>query len=893
LHFGGPFASFRAVKKFRVTKSTDTRTGDLFGQAIAPAPEQSIAAAPTPPVRPRPPYQRPEYPKIDFARVLNPEQYAACTHKDGPLLILAGAGSGKTRTIVHRIAWLVTEANVRPWEILAVTFTNKAAREMRERVQHLLKDPGIDRSLWVGTFHAVAARVLRRYADRLGYPSSFTIYDDRDQAAIIKDTLKDLGIGSTRLSPEAAAARLDQSKNEAITPDAFRPQPFDFADADFAKFYPAYQKRLRTAGAMDFGDLIVNFWQLLVKHEDVAAALRQKFRYLLVDEFQDTNRAQYLVLRELSHPAHNLCVVGDDDQSIYSWRGAVVGNILAYPKDFDGTEVIKLVRNYRSTQHILSAAGGVIAHNTDRYGKTLITDQGPGEKVKVWCEDHERDEAGRIVRDIRDRRNAGRPLGEFAIFYRTNSLSRVFEEQLAREGLPYIIVGATRFYDRKEIKDTVCYLRLLVNPLSDVDFLRVVNEPPRGIGDRTIERLSELAAARSESLSQTLAALADGSLLPPADLAPRAVAALVRFHNIITKLREAAEQRPLVELLKELLDQSGYWESLSRDTTDEARGRLENLEELITAAQRFCEDREEYLYRPAMLPAAAQPDADAPLDAEAFSLVQSKAAPAPDGAEVPPQPLREFLELAALAGDQEARESGEAVSLMTVHAAKGLEFDHVYVAGLEENLFPHQRSVGSDLALQEERRLFYVAMTRARKTLVISHAQARAVFGMTMRQQASRFLDEIPEPHVAREYPSNVVSFEGGWGSDWRKPTGDGDSYGGSSGYARGGGTPARTGGGSSNVRSLSDARRGAPAKGYGGAPKASAPTPPKDFIDPDRVIDVDVDNPWGVGRKVKHAQFGTGEVRGREGAGPTAKIKAYFPGVGLKTIIQKFLEPV
>jgi DNA helicase-2/ATP-dependent DNA helicase PcrA len=407
---------------------------------------------------------------------------------------------------------------------------------------------------------------------------------------------------------------------------------------------------------MDFGDLIVNFWQLLVKHEDVAAALRQKFRYLLVDEFQDTNRAQYLVLRELSQPAHNLCVVGDDDQSIYSWRGAVVGNILAYPKDFDGTEVIKLVRNYRSTQHILSAAGGVIAHNTDRYGKTLITDQGPGEKVKVWCEDHERDEAGRIVRDIRDRRNAGKPLGEFAIFYRTNSLSRVFEEQLAREGLPYIIVGATRFYDRKEIKDTVCYLRLLVNPLSDVDFLRVVNEPPRGIGDRTIERLSELAATRSESLSQTLAALADGALLPPADLAPRAVAALVRFHNIIAKLREAAEQRPLVELLKELLDQSGYWESLSRDTTDEARGRLENLEELITAAQRFCEDREEYLYRPAMLPAAAQPDADAPLDAEAFSLVQSKAAPTPDGAEVPPQPLREFLELAALEpGSQSGR----------------------------------------------------------------------------------------------------------------------------------------------------------------------------------------------------------------------------------------------
>jgi DNA helicase-2/ATP-dependent DNA helicase PcrA len=634
---------------------------------------------------------------------LNPPQCEAVTHGTGPLLVLAGAGSGKTRVLTHRVAHLVATGQAKPSEILAITFTNKAAQEMRERVE-MLVGPMV-RVMWVMTFHSACARILRSEAERLGYTKRFTIYDDADSVRLVRRCLNELSIDPKRFAPRAIKSQISHAKNQLEDAGAYKERVSSFFEQTAADVYELYEKRIHEMNAMDFDDLLFRTVNLLELFEDVAERYRKTFRWILVDEYQDTNHAQYRMLQLLAGEDRNVCVVGDDDQSIYSFRGADINNILDFERDFPGATVVKLEQNYRSTQTILSAANSVVSHNRERKPKELWTDSGAGEPVRVAELEDEHAEARYIVAEIeRLCDEEGRARGDVAIFYRTNAQSRVLEDTLVRADVSYQVIGGTKFYERAEIKDALAYLTLLTNPSDSVSFGRVVNSPKRGIGQTTVGRVLAHANTMGEPVME-IAAVPE--LVP--GLGPAAVKALDRFASIVERLRELSEHASVGDLLESVLEETGYVEALEAERTIEAQGRVENLQELVGVAREF----------------------DAHWEGEHGIAA-----------------LAEFLQQLSLYSEQDALREGEStVTLMTLHNAKGLEYPVVFMIGCEEGVFPHSRSIDEG-NLDEERRLCYVGITRAEELLYITHARTRSLFGSRSYNMPSRFLDELPEELV-------------------------------------------------------------------------------------------------------------------------------------------------
>ncbi|MBI5525982.1 MAG: UvrD-helicase domain-containing protein [Deltaproteobacteria bacterium] len=735
-----------------------------------------------------------------FEKDLNPPQLEAVRHVDGPLLVLAGAGSGKTRVITYRIAHLISEGGVPPGKILAVTFTNKAAGEMKHRVASLLSQLETTGDVWVSTFHSTCARILRSHAAMLGYPRDWLIYDEDDSRSLAKKVLFEMNIPDHELKPDELTAFVDRAKNRCLGPDETAQED----DSIEAEAYAEYQKRLKKAGAMDFGDLILNVVALWRSEARILDAWRARFAYVLVDEFQDTNRAQMEFLLLACGTHRNICVVGDDDQSIYRWRGAEVGNILSFERHFPGATIVRLEQNYRSTQAILDAAHAVVSQNEGRHEKRLWTDRKGGAPVAVFAAQDDRGEADYVAGTITGRRAGGRlSFDDFAVFVRTGFQTRVFEEKFRELRIPYELVGGVRFYERKEIKDVLAYLRLCVNPKSDVDFERVVNVPARGIGDTTVERLR--AGAKNRGISTYEAAAAAGG--KPA-----------AFVALLGTLAGKAAGIKASALTREILSATGYKTMIenSKDPADE--DRLDNIEELIVGMEEFEEDA-----------------------AMAGGTIAA------------------FLEKAALTASVD-RYSGEGgkVTLMTLHSAKGLEFRRVFIAGCEEGLFPHARSLGDIEELEEERRLMYVGMTRAKETLVLTHARRRRWQGTYREQKPSRFLSEIPRrsaaspPLSAVSYQPLVLRHERDDGThveytgDLRPTTYD----------------PRQVF--QSGVRS--------PESGAGRNPKSEIPNPKSP-------------------RRVRHEIFGVGEVREIDGEGEQMKLLVYFPRAGKKKVLARFVE--
>jgi DNA helicase-2/ATP-dependent DNA helicase PcrA len=623
----------------------------------------------------------------DLLASLNPVQRQAVLHGDGPLLILAGAGSGKTRTLTHRVAHLIGERGVEPWRILAVTFTNKAAAEMRERLERLL---GSERLPWVSTFHAACVRILRREIEALGFTKDFTIYDDRDTERLVKDVLADLRIPEAVLTPRRAGALIDGAKNKGITAAEYTRRAEQHEH--MAPVYRRYQELLARANAVDFGDLLLLTTQLFTAHPDVLDRYRNRFRHVLVDEYQDTNAVQYRLTNLLASQHRNLCVVGDDDQSIYRWRGAEIANILDFERDYPDVTTIRLEQNYRSTGTILAAAGAVVACNARRKGKTLWTDNPRGDKVAVAPLPDDLEEARFVAREI-ERALAG-PWArrDVAVLYRTNAQSRAVEEALVRHRIPYVMIGGVKFFARAEVKDILAYLRVLVNPADSLSTRRIINTPARGLGPGTLERLAALDEEAGGLLAACALALERELLKPQQGERVRAFAAMM--HGFRARLAEL----PYPQLTARLIEESGYGPMLREDGSAEARERLQNLDELLKGME------------------------------ESAAMGRS---------------LQEYLEQVALVSDIDAWDGGaDRVTLMTLHSAKGLEFPMVFIVGMEEGLFPHARVDDADI--EEERRLCYVGMTRAMKRLVLTHAMRRRVYGDVQMNPRSRFLDEIP-----------------------------------------------------------------------------------------------------------------------------------------------------
>jgi DNA helicase-2/ATP-dependent DNA helicase PcrA len=661
-------------------------------------------AAPAPPPDPTP--------SIDSAALLaglNPQQRAAVLHRGGPLLIVAGAGSGKTRVLTHRIAWLVAEQNASPGQILAITFTNKAAGEMKERVASLVGPRA--RAMWVSTFHSACVRIVRAEGKRLGFSSSFSIYDADDSRRLMTTVCRDLDLDPKRYPPRAIAAQVSNLKNELVDFDTFKTQASNHTERTLAEAYALYQDRLRRANALDFDDLIMTTVTLLQLFPEVAEHYRRRFRHVLVDEYQDTNHAQYVLVKELvgsSGPSSDgvrqseLCVVGDADQSIYAFRGATIRNIMQFEADYPDATVVLLEQNYRSTQTILSAANAVIAKNPDRKPKRLWSEAGDGPKIHGYVADNEHDEAAWVSQELdRLSRDSGIRPCDVAVFYRTNAQSRVFEEVFIRAGLPYKVVGGVRFYERREVRDALAYLRLLVNPADAVSLRRILNVPKRGIGERAEAAVDGFATRERLTFWEALRRVEE----VPA-LATRSLNAIQEFVTLVEGLMEiAAGDAAPGDVLEAVLDKTRYVAELQASGDPQDEGRVENLEELVSVAREFAEGR-------------------------------------PEGT------LADFLEQVALVADADevpdADESGGVVTLMTLHTAKGLEFPVVFLSGMEDGVFPHQRSLGDPKELEEERRLAYVGITRAEQRLYLSRALVRSAWGAPSWNPASRFLDDVP-----------------------------------------------------------------------------------------------------------------------------------------------------
>ena len=678
---------------------------------------------------------------------LNPAQRQAVLTTEGPLLVLAGAGSGKTRVLTYRIGHMIEDCGVAPWQILAITFTNKAAREMRERLDKLMGGRST-RGMWVCTFHAMCVRMLRIDGQRLGYGDNFTIYDDDDSNRLVKDILNGMNVDIKRFPVNMVRSRISSAKNELMDPDEMlasaRTPPEEIA----AKVYAELQTRLKRANAMDFDDLLVNAHQLLSTCPDVLDGYQERFRYISVDEYQDTNGAQYQICKLLAAKYRNLMVVGDDDQSIYSWRGADIRNILDFEKDYPEAVSVKLEQNYRSTGHILDAANAVVAHNTERKAKRLFTDEGDGEKIKLYQASDERDEGRWIGSEIAKLRDRGVDYSDMALFYRTNAQSRVLEDMLLRAGIPYTIVGGTRFFDRAEIRDLTAYLKLVVNPNDDVSARRVINKPARSIGATTQDRIAALAARRGVSFFEA----AGMAIVDEPTLSSRTRNGLVRFIQVINDA--AAYEGNLRDVVEMIADKAGLISALRAEGTPEAEERIGNIREFFGVVQDYVESHDV--------------ESDLLSNAEVADGA-SQAAPAGEpaaSAQAGDLSLAGFMEWLALRTDLDAAgEGGSTVTLMTVHSAKGLEFNTVFVAGMEETIFPHVSFKREDDNLEEERRLAYVAITRARRRLFLTYAATRHLYGEAVANPRSRFIEEIPSEHLE----TVGVGSSGFMGTGWEK----------------------------------------------------------------------------------------------------------------------------
>lgn len=644
--------------------------------------------------------------KAELLNGMNPRQKEAVLHTDGPLLLMAGAGSGKTRVLTHRIAYLIEEKEVNPWNILAITFTNKAAKEMKERVNAILASGGED--VWVSTFHSMCVRILRRDVDFIGYNRNFTIIDSSEQLTLMKRILKELNIDPKKYDPRSILGTISQAKNSLQTPQDFAKMQGSYYEEIAAKCYAAYQKELQYNQCMDFDDLIMNTIRLFEEHPDSLTYYQNKFHYIHVDEYQDTNHAQYTLVNLLAGRFRNLCVVGDADQSIYGWRGADMQNILDFEKDYPDAAVILLEQNYRSTKNILSAANQVIENNSNRKPKNLWTENKEGNKITYYRADNERDETRFIVDRMQEEiRSNHRNYGDFAILYRTNAQSRVMEETLLKANIPYKMVGGHKFYDRKEIKDILAYLNVLANPQDSISFERIVNSPKRGIGPGSIEKLRSFASLHEWPLLEA------AQNVDLANIGGKAGQQLGAFGEMIQEVTQMIPYLTVTELTKEVLDRSGYLEDLKIQNTLEAQARIENLEEFLTVTQEFDKQFEQQ----------NEEDADAP-----------------------EEKLTVFLNDLALVSDiDNLEEDASQVTLMTLHAAKGLEFPVVFLIGLEEGVFPLTRALMEESELEEERRLAYVGITRAEEALYLTNAFSRTLYGRTQYNRPSRFVEEIDQ----------------------------------------------------------------------------------------------------------------------------------------------------
>ncbi|MCL2724479.1 MAG: UvrD-helicase domain-containing protein [Polyangiaceae bacterium] len=757
---------------------------------------------------------------------LNPPQAEAVAHVHGPLLVFAGAGSGKTRVITYRIANLVAREHVAPWRILAVTFTNKAAGEMRARLEHPEMLGPIARDLFAGTFHSTCAKFLRLYPEAVARTRNFVIYDSTDQKAVVARALRDLGFDERRYPPKQVLARIQKEKQEGRAP---RDMSLDsYMDDAIQKAYARYEQSLAAANALDFEDLILDVVRILEAKPSERAdilhakeALEKKFDFLLVDEFQDTNQIQYRLLQRLAARTRNLCVVGDDDQSIYRWRGADVRNIRGFRRDYPDAKVIKLEQNYRSTKRIVASALAVIAPSMTREPKELWTDNVDGSPIRVIATADERDEAACVVRAIRDAAGAGISPRKIAVFYRVHAQSRVLEEALRSVNIPYQIIGGTKFYERAEIKDAIAYLRVLINPKSDVDMARIINTPPRGIGATTVERVAAYASTQRISIFEALERLEDFA----EDLGTAPKKRLGQFRELMKGLVTESKGRPPADVLRIVLAKSGYKSVLEKEDTAEAEGRLENLAEFEGSMHDYA------------------------IEAEARGEEPS---------------LEGFLERVSLQSDTDSMSESEKVTLMTVHGAKGLEFQLVLLTGMEEDMFPYRnQEPRSTDEMDEERRLAYVAVTRAREHLVVTHAKERQIFGTTRRGMPSRFVGDLPAQAIeTMETPAaRAASSAGRWiDREW-------------------GGTSRRT---SSSVHAGAWQHPQAPAKRDPGESYVE--------LDPDAAAESDEAQPIRRGMKVLHERFGRGEVLNVVHAGEPAVV-AFFPGWGEKKVLARFLR--
>ncbi len=734
---------------------------------------------------------------------LNPQQRAAVEQTEGPLLVLAGAGSGKTRVLTYRVAYLM-ERGVAPWHILAITFTNKAAREMAERVHRLAGEASED--AWISTFHSCCVRILRRDIEKLGYKRQFAIYDEDDRTSVIRSVARELKLSDKEYPPKQIRAVISDAKNRLLTPPEWlKESGGDFRSRQLYEAYRLYEQTLRSNNALDFDDLLIKTLELLAEHPPVLEYYRNRFHYILVDEYQDTNAAQYMLVRLLAGDRHNLCVVGDDDQSIYGWRGADLRNILDFEKDFPECVTIKLEQNYRSTGNILDAANQVIAHNRGRKEKALWTEAGSGERIALYHAMDERDEAAFIAAMSRKLIAAGENQGNIAVLYRTNAQSRVLEEAFVRSGIQYRVYGGQRFYERKEVKDLVAYMRALANPDDDVSTRRIINEPRRGIGDTTVDKLAEYARENDMPL---MTAVLDCENAP---LSARPKKLLGEFAALMIDLTELMYEKKPSEFLEELIGRTGYVKALEADKSEENQNRIENIRELQGAVTEF----------------------------ERLN---------PEGG------LNDFLENVALVSDLDAmNESGGAVTLMTLHSAKGLEFNDVFLAGMEEGVFPLTRAVFDDTLMEEERRLAYVGITRAKKRLFLSHARTRALYNTRNANELSRFVTEIPQRLIvdgmgrqdARRVAPPVQRGQS-WDQPVRSPC--------NSRYRQG-----------SGVEDIAGVRRGAdPGRGFNwnAGSQTRMPKPA---------------NLFRVGDTVHHRVFGRGEVTGLTGQGAEQRVKIRF----------------
>jgi DNA helicase II / ATP-dependent DNA helicase PcrA len=631
---------------------------------------------------------------------LNPAQREAVLATEGPLLVVAGAGSGKTRVLTYRVAHLINACGVKPNEILAITFTNKAAGEMRERLEDLLGP--VARSIWILTFHAACGRILRREAQRLGYRSNFTIYDQADQVRLTKACLEELDRDPKRFVPRGIHAQISAAKNQLVTPEEYAERVSSFHDQTVAEVYDLYQKRLIASNAVDFDDLLMLTVQVLESFPEARDRWQKAFRYILVDEYQDTNHAQYRLLQLLAEKHRNVCAVGDPDQSIYAFRGADIRNILEFERDFGETKTIALEQNYRSTNTILESANAVISNNRERKPKNLWSELGEGDPVRVLEVEDEHAEARFVAAEIALLVEEGFNGSEIAVFYRTNAQSRVLEDVLVRQGVGYQVIGGPRFYERAEVKDVIAYLQAIDNPYDAVSLQRIANRPRRGIGDASLARLQTYADAHGISLWEAL------GHAEPAGIAAAPLRAVQQLHSLLQSLQAGALELEVPEVIERVLERSGYMDALRAERTIEAQGRMENLQELVSAAQEY-------------QASAAEPS------------------------------LSGFLQEISLYSDQDAiRGEQSLVTLMTLHNAKGLEFRAVFMIGMEEGIFPHARSI-EEQGLEEERRLAYVGMTRAKERLVLTHASARSLYGSRSYNLPSRFLDELPDDKVERQ----------------------------------------------------------------------------------------------------------------------------------------------